>query len=182
MKFQSQLRDEYVYFTDLGKINIPLKIDFKIKCQLETDLKKLFESKKVLTAGVDIPSPDAKIIFTKASFIQYKQLLLNKNFRQYLEAIMVSKKILRMSAQKTPIQKTYEINVGQDSINIDFLGSNRQFDWLEISMVYDKSDKHTTIYDGYKIELASKYIKSVKLSNFTAIYSLANKKNMTWTT
>ena len=51
-----------------------------------------------------------------------------------------------MGAQKKTIQKRYEINVGQDSINIDFLGSNRQFDWLEISMVYDKSDKHTTIY------------------------------------
>ena len=81
-----------------------------------------------------------------------------------------------MGVQKTPIQKTYEINVGQDSINIDFLGSNRQFDWLEISMVYDKSDKHTTIYNSYNIELASKYIKSVKLSHFTAIYSLTNKK------
>ena len=27
-----------------------------------------------------------------------------------------------MGAQNTPIQKTYEINIGQDSINIDFLG------------------------------------------------------------
>ena len=35
-----------------------------------------------------------------------------------------------MGAQNTPIQKTYEINIGQDSINIDFLGTNRQFDWL----------------------------------------------------
>ena len=89
---------------------------------------------------------------------------------------MVCKKILCMGAQKTPIQKTYEIDVGQDSINIDFLGSNRQFDWLEISMVNDKSDKHTTIYDSYNVELASKYIKSVKISNFTKIYSSANEK------
>ena len=34
-----------------------------------------------------------------------------------------------MGAQKTPIQKTY-INVGQDSMDIDFLGANRQFDWI----------------------------------------------------
>ena len=47
-----------------------------------------------------------------------------------------------MGAQKTPIQKTYEINVERESINIDFLGANRQFDWLEISLVFDKSDKH----------------------------------------
>ena len=33
---------------------------------------------------------------------------------------MVSKKILRMGAQKTPIQKTYEINVGQGSLDIEF--------------------------------------------------------------
>ena len=34
---------------------------------------------------------------------------------------MVSKKILRMGAQKTPIQKTYEIQKGSDSLNVDFL-------------------------------------------------------------
>ena len=52
---------------------------------------------------------------------------------------MVSKKLLCIGAQKTPIQKTYEINIGQDSINIDFLGTNRQFDWLEISLVFIKA-------------------------------------------
>ena len=89
---------------------------------------------------------------------------------------MVSKKVLRMEVQKTPIQKTYEILISSDSINIDFSDSNRQFDWLEILIVYDKSDKHTTIYDSYNVELAAKYIKSVKLSNFTEIYSLTNEK------
>ena len=52
---------------------------------------------------------------------------------------MVSKKILCMGAQNTPIQKTYKINIGQDSTNIDFLGTNRQFDWLEISLVFIKA-------------------------------------------
>ena len=42
-----------------------------------------------------------------------------------------------MGTQKTLLQETYEINVGQDSIDIDFLGANRQFDWLEISLAYD---------------------------------------------
>lgn len=44
---------------------------------------------------------------------------------------MISKNILRMEMQKSPKQKTHEINVGTDSIEIDLLGSNRQFDWLE---------------------------------------------------
>ena len=109
-KFQNQLKNKYVYriplryLTDLGKINFPLKTDFRIKCHLETDLKKLFESKKVLAATAGLPSPDAKIVFTKAPFMpSYEQLLLDKNVRQYLETIMISKKILHMGAQHTPI-------------------------------------------------------------------------------
>ena len=125
-----------------------------------------------------LPTPDAKIIFTKAPYIQYEHILLDENFRQFLETIMVSKIIIRMRTQKAPIHKTYEINVGQDSIDIDFLGADRQFGWIEISLVYDKSDKHTTIYDSYNHELAAKKIKLVKLSNFTEIYSLSNEKKI----
>ena len=72
-----------------------------------------------------------------------------------------------MGAQKTPPQKTYEINTGQDSLEVEFLGANRQFDWIEILIVHDKSDKHTTIYDSYNRELAAQSIKSLRLSNFT---------------
>ena len=43
-------------------------------------------------------------------------------------------------------------------------------------MVYDKSDKHATIYGSYNVEMVAKTIKSVKLSNFTEIYSLKNEK------
>ena len=92
---------------------------------------------------------------------------------------MVSKKILTIAAQKTPIQKTCGTNIGTDAINIDFLGSNRQFDWIELSLVYDKSgksDKYTTICDSYIAELAAKTIKHVKLSSYTTIYSLTIEK------
>ena len=81
-----------------------------------------------------------------------------------------------MGAQKTPIQKTYEIKKGSDSLNVEFLGANRQLDWLEISIVNDKSDKHTSTYDSYNGELAAQKIKSLQLSNFTEIYSLTNEK------
>ena len=75
-------------------------------------MKKLFKSKtKKVTA---IGAPDAQIIFTKPLFLQYEQFLLDKNFRQYLEFIMVSKKILRIDVQKTPIQKTYELSIYSD--------------------------------------------------------------------
>ena len=91
---------------------------------------------------------------------------------------MVSKKILRMGAQKTLIQKTYEKQKGSDSLNVEFLGANRQFDWIEISIVPDKNDKHTTIYDSYNREMADQLIKSLRQSNFTEIYSLNNEKKI----
>ena len=117
-KFNKQLKNEHVYriplryFPDLGKINFPTKINYQIKLHFETEMKKSFKYRKVLASGAAILMPYAKIIFIKPPFIQYEQILLDKNFRQYLETIMVSKKTLRMGAQKIPIQKTYEINVG----------------------------------------------------------------------
>ena len=150
--FYDQIADKYIYriplryLSDIGKINFPTKIDYRIKLFLETDMNKLFESRKVLASTTTAaPSADTKIILTRAAFVQYEQILLDKNFRQHLETIMVSKKIIRMGAQKTPIQKTYEIKQGSDSLNVEFLRANRQFDWIEISIVPGKSDKHTTI-------------------------------------
>ena len=157
------------YFSDIGKMNFPTKIDYRIKLFLETNMKKLFKSRNVIAANTAIPDVDEEILFTRAPFFQYEQILLDKNIRQHLETIMVSKKILRISAQKTPIQKTYEINTSSDSLNVEFLGSSRQFDWTEISIVPDKSDKHTTIYNSYNRELASQTIKTLQLSNFTEI-------------
>ena len=102
-------------------------------------MSRLFESRKVLASTTTAAQePDVAILLTRAPFIQYEQILLDKNFRQHLETIMVSKKIIRMGAQKTLIQKTYEIKTGSDSLNVEFLGANRQFDWIEISIVNDK--------------------------------------------
>ena len=75
-KFQTQIQNGFVYriplryFSDIGKINFPTKIDYRIKLFLEPDMKKLFESKKVLATGTAIPSSDVQIIFTKAPYIQ----------------------------------------------------------------------------------------------------------------
>ena len=84
--------------------------------------KLLLESKSVLTPTAAIPAADAQITFTKAPFIQYEQILLD---------------ILRMGDQKTPLQKTYEKSKGTESLNVELLGFNRQFDWLEISIISD---------------------------------------------
>ena len=51
-KFANQIDSKYVYriplqyICDLGKIIFPTKIDLKIRCTLQTNMKQLFESKK----------------------------------------------------------------------------------------------------------------------------------------
>ena len=60
------------YISDIGKINFPTKIDYRIKLFLETKMEKLFESKGVLAFTAATPAADAQIIFTKAPFIQYE--------------------------------------------------------------------------------------------------------------
>ena len=127
-------------------MNFPVKIDLKIRCTLETNTRKLFETNKRVT---NIGAPNAQIILTKASFWQYEQSLLPKNFRRYLKTIMLSSEILKIGIQKTPYQKTYEMHATLQDFTVDFLRCNRQFDWLEMSIVYDKRDKHLTIYDSY---------------------------------
>ena len=135
-KFRNQLKDKYVYkiplkyICDIGKINFPIKIDMKIRLTLKTDMKKLFESNKNLMdnpkTGKSATSTDpndyepdgtrqtsdVQIILLKTPMIQYEQLTLDTNFRQYLETILYSAKVSRMGVQKTPYQKTYKLQAG----------------------------------------------------------------------
>ena len=134
-------------------------------------MKSFFESKKNVTT---IGTPDAKIIFTKASYIQYEQILLYKNFRQYIERIMVSKKILTMGIQKTA--KTYEISIGSGSLTVEFYGSNRQFDWLELLLVYKKSNNILQYTTAIMLNPRQKKKKNVSLQNFAKAYGLTNEK------
>ena len=54
---------------------------------------------------------------------------------------------------------------------VDFTGANRQFDWIEISLVYDKSNKHLTIYN---VECAAKLVKSLEFAKSSKEHSVAN--------
>ena len=122
-KFTDVINSEKVYkiplryFCNLRKINYPVKINFKIKCNLETETTKLFESKKTVAP---ITTPDAKIIFTEMPYIRYEQFKYNNNFRQYSKTIVTSSKVLRMGIQKTPLQKTYEMAIAAQRLNIVF--------------------------------------------------------------
>ena len=147
-------------------------------------MKRLFESDAYLNSGlksgksanstdpkgynIAAPGiPDAQIVLIKVPMIQYKQLTLDTNFMQYLETILYSARTLRMGVQKTPYQKTYEIQAGSQDFTVDFQGANRRFDWIEISLAHNKSDKHLTIYDSYNSETAAKLIKTIEFANIS---------------
>ena len=190
-KFRNQLKDKYVYriplkyICNIGKINFPTKIDMKIRLTLKTYMKKLLESDKnhmgnpktgKLATSTDPnnfepdaipPMPDVQIVLLKAPMMKYEQLTLGTNFRQYLETILFSAKVLLMRVQKTPYQKTCELQAGSQDFTVDFQGVNRQFDSIEISLVYKKSDKHLTAYDSYNAECVSKFIKSLEFANIS---------------
>ena len=43
---------------------------------------------------------------------------------------------------RIPLKYFYDLGKINFPTKIDFKGCERQFDWLEISLIYDKSDKH----------------------------------------
>ena len=163
-KFRNQLKDKYVYriplkyICDIGKINFSTKIDMKIRLTLKTDMKKLFESDRnhmgnpktgKLATSTDPndfepdaipPTPDLQIVLLKAPMIQYEQLTLDTNFRQYLETMLFSLRFYERECKKHHTKKL----TGSQDFTVDFQGANRQFDWIEISLVYEKNDKYFT--------------------------------------
>ena len=51
----------------------------------------------------------------------------------------------------------------------------KQIEWLEISLVFDKSDQHQTVYDSYDVELAANYVQLFALKNASPTYSLTSQ-------
>ena len=74
-----------------------------------------------------------------------------------------------------PYQQSFKINDETQSINVNYIGSNGQFLFLEISLVYDKSHPRNTIYDSYDAEIAATKIQSLKVENASDTSSLTSK-------
>ena len=54
-----------------------------------------------------------------------------------------------------PYQQSFEKSIGTQSLKVNFQGLNKQIAWLEISLVFEKSDQHQTVYDSYDVELVA---------------------------
>ena len=159
-------------FVDLGLVNFPEKTNTKFIFTLESNMNKLFESNAKVE---NIPaSPDTQIIHHDMLYLSYQQITMDENFQVYFNAILCSKKAFRTGVQFSPYQQTFEVNVGTQAVKVNIQGANRQLAWLEISLVYDKSDQHQTIYDSYGTEIAAKNIQSLTLENTSSTYSLTD--------
>ena len=139
----------------------------KFTFTLESNLNKLFESNKKVD---DIPrNPDAQIIYHDLPCIHYQQIVLEDNFLAYLNASLRVKTALRTGICNVLYQQSF----GSQSRKKNFYGLAAQFELIEISLVYDRSDQHQTICDSYDLELAAHNIQSLMLENAISTYSIA---------
>ena len=143
---------------DLGLINFCLKTDTKFLMTLERGMNKLFETNKKAAAIHE--APDALIQFHDRPYIVYEEINLTKAMDIYLSGVLRSEQALRKGVLPSSYQQKFKIATGTQSLTVTFKGAQRQFEWLEISVVYDKSYQHLIVYDSYDLKLAVKLIKS----------------------
>ena len=180
---QKYYRIPLKYLVDIGLVNLPTEFNVKFTFNLEKNASKLFETKAKLAnlasgAAAALPTdpPDASPYFFATPYLLYEQLTLSETFHKYISKIINSKRVLRTGIQRTPMQKTFEINVGSQSHFVDFTGANRQFSFIEIGLTFDKSEQHNNPYDSYNFELMATMIGSVQLENLNNKYGELNRK------
>ena len=150
-KFQNQIKIEYVckiplkYLCDVGLVNQCFIFNTKYILTIETDTQRLFETNENQATNAMPTSVDASIIFTSAPYILYEQFKLDDYFRTYLEKTMISEHVLRTGIKSTSYQKSFELATGTQSRAVNFQGASKQFPFLSISLVYNKSDQHKSI-------------------------------------
>ena len=135
---------------DLSLVNFPESFNTRFILTLEQDINGLFESNAKVDNG---HKPEAKIIIYEAPYISYPQIKLDKNFEVYFNSTLRAKNVLRTGTRMMPYHQSFEINTGTQSINVNFVDTNRQCSFLEVSLVYNKSDQHKIIYDSYNVKI-----------------------------
>ena len=152
-----------ILIVDLGLVNFSVKTDTKIILTLDKNMNKLFEPNKTVTTIPD--SPDALIQFYDRPYISYQEINFTKGADLYFTGVLRSETALMQGVLPSPYQQLFDVDTGTHSFTCTFKGAQRQFDWLEISIVYDESFQHITVYDSYDLELASELIKTIKFEN-----------------
>ena len=158
----------------MGLVDQPVKFNTKWLLTFETDYQRLFETNANQANNALPDSVNAKIILTSTPYILYEQFKLEKNYRTYLEGIMISNNVLGTGIQLIPYQKHYEMVRGSQSITVTFEASARQFSFIQFSLVYNSTEQNKSIYDSYNTEVAAVQISSIKFENVSDTYSEFN--------
>ena len=152
---------------------------------LKNNINRLFKTK----TKVDVPNePDAQIIFNDPPYISYPKMTLDDNFLAYFNGILRSRGTLRTGVISSPYKQSFERNTGTKSLKVNFLWLNKQIEWLEVFLVFDKSDQHQTVYHSYDVELVAKYVQLLVLENASTTcsltgqleYNVSNEDNKHW--
>ena len=159
--------------TSLGLVNFPHKIDTRFLFTLESNLNRSFETNAKLH-NISNES-DAQVIFHGTPYISYPQITLDDNFLVYLNTILRSRSALRTGVFLSPYQQSLEINLGTQSLKVNFRRLKKKTEWLKIYLVFDKSDQHQTVCDSYDAEVAAKYVQLLALENALTAYSLTGQ-------
>ena len=162
------------YICNIGLVNTTIKFNTIWHLTFEKNMQKLFESKTNQAADRLPNAVDAKIIIDSLPYLLYHQFDLDDVYRTYFELAMVSENLLRTGIRITRLQKSYELVRGTQSKTITFNNAFKQFSFLEISLVFCRSDHHLSIYDSYNAEVAATHIKTIKLQNASNTYSEFN--------
>ena len=157
------------FFRSLGLVNFLHNIDTWFLFSLENNMNKLFEK----NTKADVPNePDTPIIFHDTPYISYLHITLDDIFLAYFNGILRSRGTLRTGVTSSHYQQSFEINTETQSLKVNFHGLNKKIEWLEISLVFEKSDEHQTLYDSDDVELGAKYVQVLALENSSTTYSL----------
>ena len=155
------------FFTELGNVNCQHNINTNFTFTLETNIMKLFEN----TAKADLNlEPDAAVNFHARPYITYNVIQLDSNFQQYFNNALIASSALRQGVFLNPYRQNFEIATGSQTQIVKFENMPTQIEWIEISLVPEKSYQHLTAYDSYDLEIAAKTIGNIKLNNVNSIY------------
>ena len=160
------------FFTSLDLVNFLHKIDTWFLFTLENNMNRLFQTNaKAVLAN----EPDAQIIFHDMPYISYPQITLDDIFLAYFNGILRSCGALKPGVISSPFQQSFEIIAGTQSLKVNFRGLHKQIEWLGISLVFDKSNQHQTVYNSYDVELPAKYVQLLALENALTTCSLTGQ-------
>ena len=149
MKNEYAYRIPLKYLCDVGLLNQCFKFNTKYILTLEADMQRLLEANNNQASDALPAAVDGSIIFTSAPSIMHEQFKLDDNFITHLEGTLISEHALRTGIKPTPYQNSFRLVTGTRSRVVNFTAANKQFSFLAISLVYDRSDQHGSIYDSY---------------------------------